>query len=141
MWARAEVFTVNKKKPVSFQEIANTSSPPSNPRMAVERLAANIEQTKGDLLEDQKFLKNLIAKCVEKPDSFTREKKGETSGAEKKIARHSLKGRTNKTKVIIYLSDEEISQLESLVFHRGDRGVSDLINQMVCTALAMLRII
>ena len=95
---------MNKKKPVSFKEIANASSPPPSPREAVERLAASIEQTKGDLLEDQKFLKNLIGRCVENPDSFVREKKGEASGAEKKISRHSLKGRTNKTKLIIYLS-------------------------------------
>ncbi len=132
---------MNKKKPVSFKEIANASSPPPSPREAVERLAASIEQTKGDLLEDQKFLKNLIGRCVENPDSFVREKKGEASGAEKKISRHSLKGRTNKTKLIIYLSNEEVEQLNSLVTHRGDRGPSDLVNQLICTALATLRII
>ena len=137
----SEYYIVNKKKPVSFREIASASSPPPSPQAAVERLAASIEQTKGDLLEDEKFLKNLIARCIENPDSFTREQKGEVSGAEKKIQRHSLKGRTNKTKLIVYLSDEEVEQLNSLVTHRGDRGPSDLVNQLICTALATMRII
>jgi hypothetical protein len=132
---------MNNKKPVLFREIASASSPPPSPMEAVERLTASIEQTKGDLLEDQKFLKNLISRCVENPDSFVREKKGEVSGAEKKIKRHSLKGRTKKTKLIVYLSEEESQQLDSLVTHRGDRGPSDLVNQLICTALATLRII
>tara|TARA_R110000744_G_scaffold315267_1_gene422171 strand:+ start:150 stop:548 length:399 start_codon:yes stop_codon:yes gene_type:complete len=132
---------MNNKRPITFREISSVSSPPPTPRAAVERLAASIEQTKGDLLEDQKFLKNLISRCVESPDSFARERKGEVSGAEKKIERHSLKGRTNKTKLIIYLSEEETKQLASLVNHRGDRGPSDLVNQLICTALATLRMI
>lgn len=129
------------KKPVSFRELASASSPPPSPMAAVERLTASIEQTKGDLLNDQKFLKNLISKCIDDPNSFVRERKGEVSGAERKIERHSLKGRTNKTKLILWLSDEEVKQLDSLVTQRGDRGPSDLVNQMICTALAMLRII
>jgi hypothetical protein len=103
---------MNNKKPVSFREIASASSSPPSPMEAVERLTASIEQTKGILLEDQKFLKNLLSKCVENPDAFVREKSGESSGAEKKIKRHSLKGRTNKVKLIVYLSDEEVTQLK-----------------------------
>ena len=129
------------KKPVSFREIANTTSPPPTPRAAVERLAASIEQTKGELMEDEKFLKALLARCVENPDQFNREKKGEVSGAERKVERHTLKGRTNKTKLILYLSDLEVEQLNSLVKHRGDRSPSDLVNQLLCTALASLRVI
>jgi hypothetical protein len=132
---------VKNKKPISYRELTSASSPPPSPRAAVERLAASIEETKGDILTDQKFLKNLVDKCVEKPDSFVRERKGEVSGAEKKIQRHSLKGRTNKTKFVCYFSDEEMKQLWSLVEHRGDRSPSDLVNQLVCTALATLRII
>lgn len=132
---------MNTKKPVRYKELANASSPPQSPIAAVERLAASIEEIKGDLLDDQKFINNLIKKCIEEPDSFTREVKGEVSGAEKKIKRHSLKGRTNKTKFVCYFSDEEMKQLWSLVEHRGDRSPSDLVNQLVCTALATLRII
>lgn len=132
---------MNKKKPVQYKELVSSASPPTSPRAAVERLAASIEESKGQLLEDQKFLKNLMQRCVENPDSFTREKKGEVSGAEQKISRHSLKGRTNKTKLILYLSDQEVDQLKSLVSHRGDRSPSDLVNQLLCTALATLRMI
>tara|TARA_R100000315_G_C5211808_1_gene125899 strand:- start:45 stop:443 length:399 start_codon:yes stop_codon:yes gene_type:complete len=132
---------VSTKKPVSFREIANTVSPPPSPRAAVERLAASIEETKGELMEDEQFLKTLLGKCVENPDQFVREQKGEVSGSTKKIERHSLKGRTNKTKLILYLSDIELEQLNSLVKHRGDRGPSDLVNQLLCTALASLRVI
>ena len=129
------------KKPVSFREIANTTSPPPSPMAAVERLAASIEQTKGELMEDEKFLKALLGRCVENPDQFVRERKGEASAAERKIERHTLKGRTNKTKLILYLSDLEVEQLNSLVKHRGDRSSSDLVNQLLCTALASLRVI
>lgn len=132
---------MTKKKPVSYRELATSSSPPPSPRAAVERLTASIEASKGELMEDQKFLNNLIKKCTEEPGSFTREIKGEVSAAEKKVKRHSLKGRTNKTKLICYFSDEEMKQLWSLVEHRGDRSPSDLVNQLVCTALATLRII
>jgi hypothetical protein len=132
---------VKNKKPVLYRELAQSSSPPSSPVETAERLVASIKDTKGDILTDEKFLKNLITKCIENPDLFVREKKGEVSGATKKIERHSLKGRTNKTKVILYLSDEEVEQLKSLVSHRGDRSPSDLINQLLCTALATLRII
>ena len=132
---------MSKKKPVLYKELATSASPPPSTRAAVERLAASIESSKGELLNDQKFLHNLIKKCTEDPDSFTREKKGEASAAEKKIKRHSLKGRTNKEKLVLYFSDEEMKQLWSLVEHRGDRSPSDLVNQLVCTALATLRII
>ncbi|MEK9698333.1 MAG: hypothetical protein VW270_21365 [Candidatus Poseidoniales archaeon] len=132
---------MTNKKPVLYRELASTSSPPASPREAVERLVADIEKTKGDILTDQKFLKNLISKCLEHPDVFVRERKGEVSAAERKIKRHSLKGRTNKVKFNCYLSDEEVEQLQSLVEHRGDRSPSDLVNQVICTALATLRII
>lgn len=132
---------MTNKKPVLYRELASTSSPPASPREAVERLVAGIEEIKGDMLTDQKFLKNLISKCIEHPDVFVRERKGEPSAAERKVERHSLKGRTNKTKLILYLSDEEVEQLNSLVTHRGDRSPSDLVNQLLCTALATLRIL
>ena len=92
-------------------------------------------------MEDEKFLKALLARCVENPDQFNREKKGEVSGAERKVERHTLKGRTNKTKLILYLSDLEVEQKNSLVKRRGDRSPSDLVNQLLCTALASLRVI
>ena len=132
---------MTNKKPIGYKELTVSSSPPPTPVEAVERLAASIEETKGELLEDQKFLKNLLQKCVENPDSFVREKKGEVSDAEKKIKRHSLKGRTNKLKLVCYFSDEEMKQLWSLVEHRGDRSPSDMVNQIVCTGLAALRMI
>ena len=132
---------MTKKKPISYKDITECTSPPPSPVEAVERIAASINQSKGKMLDDQKFLKNLVKKCVENPDSFVRERKGEASAAEKKVERHSLKGRTNKLKLTCYFSDEEMKQMWSLVEHRGDRSPSDMWNQMICTALATLRII
>ena len=81
---------MTKKKPISYKDITESTSPPPSPVEAVERIAASIHQSKGQMLDDQKFLKNLVKKCVENPDSFVRERKGEASAAEKKIERHSL---------------------------------------------------
>ena len=68
-----------------------------------------------------------------------REVKGEVSAAEMKEKRHTLQGKTNKMKMIIFLSDVEAEQLKSLVSQRGDRSPSDLINQVVCTILGAMR--
>ena len=132
---------MSNKKPIVYNELTKANPQPPTPVEAVERLTANIEETKGELLLDQKFLKNLIIQSIENPDSFVREKKGESSAAEKKIKRHSLKGRTNKLKIITYHSDEEMEQMWSLVEHRGDRSPSDMWNQVICTALAALRML
>lgn len=129
---------MKSKKPVSYKDLAMSSSPPHTPMEAVERITANIEQLKGELMEDQKFLYGLIKNAVENPDSFVREKKGEPSAAEKKEKRHSLKGRTNKIKFTCYFSDKQMKQLWSLVEHRGDRSPSDMVNQILCTGLVAM---
>ena len=132
---------MSDKKPIKYSELTKVNSQQPTPVEAVERLTVSIEETKGELLEDQKFLKNLITKCLDNPDSFVRERNGEPSAAEKKIKRHSLKGRTNKLKITGYFSDEEMKQMWSLCEHRGDRSPSDMWNQVICTALAALRMI
>tara|TARA_R110000751_G_scaffold246434_3_gene346393 strand:- start:1526 stop:1942 length:417 start_codon:yes stop_codon:yes gene_type:complete len=129
------------KKPVSYKDITSTPIQAATPREAAELLASNIEEIKGEVLEDEKFIKNLLHQCISFPDQFNREKKGETSAAERKVERHTLKGRTNKVKVVLYMSDTEVEQLNSLVKHRGDRGPSDLVNQLLCTAMSALRLI
>jgi hypothetical protein len=130
---------MKNKEPLSFEELGQSDTQPSDAAEAAKRLHASMESKKGELLDDEQFLENLLRRCVDAPDAFVREIKGETSGAEKKIERHSLRGRTNKTKFIVYLSDVESEQLDSLVRHRGDRGPSDLINQLLCTVLKALR--
>ena len=113
------------KKPVSYKDITSTPTQAATPREAAEILASNIEEIKGEVLEDEKFIKNLLHQCISFPDQFNREKKG----------------RTNKVKVVLYMSDTEVEQLNSLVKHRGDRGPSDLVNQLLCTAMSALRLI
>ena len=130
---------MKNKEPLSFEELGQSDTQPADASEAAKRLHASMEAKKGELLDDQQFLEGLLRQCVDAPDAFVREVKGETSGAEKKVERHSLRGRTNKTKFIVYLSDVEKEQLDSLVRHRNDRGPSDLINQLLCTALKALR--
>ena len=130
---------MKNKEPLSFKELGQSDTQPSDATEAAKRLHESMEASKGELLDDQQFLEGLLRQCVDAPDAFVRELRGETSGAEKKIERHSLRGRTNKTKFIVYLSDVEKEQLDSLVRHRNDRGPSDLINQLLCTALKALR--
>lgn len=127
------------KKPCTFNDISKPDAPPATALEAARRLHASIEESKGEMMSDEMFLENIMRNAVEEPDSFTRERKGEVSGASKKIERHSLKGRTNKVKLVVYMSDVEKEQLDSLVRHRGDRGPSDLVNQVICTALGALR--
>ena len=130
---------MKNKEPLSFKELGQSDTQPSDATEAAKRLHESMEAKKGEILGDQEFLENLLRQCVDAPDAFVREVKGETSGAEKKVHRHSLRGRTNKTKLIVFLSDVEKEQLDSLVRHRGDRGPSDLVNQLLCTALGALR--
>tara|TARA_R110000850_G_scaffold12465_2_gene41843 strand:- start:1156 stop:1554 length:399 start_codon:yes stop_codon:yes gene_type:complete len=130
---------MSDNKPVSFGDIADPSAPPKTASDAAERLHASLEKVKGSMFDDETFVENILRKCVDSPGSFVRERSGEVSGAEKKIERHTLQGRTNKTKLIVYLSDTELAQLDSLVKQRGDRGKSDLVNQVLCTGLGALR--
>ena len=130
---------MNNKKPSTYRELSDPSSPPSSSIEAAERIMASLESQKGDMLSDQKFLENILRHVVDSPDEFNREIQGEPSASTRKVERHSLAGRTNKTKVVLWLSDVESEQLQSLVIHRGDRSPSDLINQLVCLALGALR--
>lgn len=127
------------KEPLSFQQLGEPENSPSDAIDAAKKLHESMESKKGEILLDQEFLENLLRNCIEAPDAFVREISGETSAAERKVERHSLKGRTEKVKLIVYLSSVEKEQLDSLVRHRGDRGPSDTINQMICTALKALR--
>ena len=130
---------MNEKKPVSHSELSCTGDPPRNAMQEIERIHASIETTKGELVLDPKFLENITRKVISDPGSFVREVKGEVSAAEMKEKRHTLQGKTNKMKMIIFLSDVEAEQLKSLVSQRGDRSPSDLINQVVCTILGAMR--
>ena len=130
---------MNEKKPSTYRDLSDPSSPPKNSREAVERIVASLESRKGDFLSDQKFLENIVRHATEHPDEFNREIAGEPSASTRKVERHSLKGRTNKVKVVLWLSDAELEQLQSLVKHRGDRSASDLFNHVACTLLGALR--
>ena len=130
---------MNNKKPSTYRELSDPCSPPSSSVEAAERIMASLETQKGGMLSDQKFLENILRHVVDNPDGFNREVQGEPSASARKVERHSLAGRTNKSKVILWLSDVEKEQLESLVKHRGDRSPSDLINHLLCLALGALR--
>ena len=125
---------MNSKKPLTYKDISDSGAKPKSSTDAVKRIVDSLESRKGDILTDQKFLENLIRHCVDSPDSFTREIPGEP-----KVERHSLRGRTNKSKLVIWLSDVEKEQLQALVRQRGDRSPSDLVNHLVCLALGALR--
>lgn len=130
---------MNEKKPSTYRELSDPSSPPKSSVEAAERIVASLESRKGDILSDPKFLENIMRHAVDHPDEFNREIVGEPSASTRKVERHSLTGRTNKTKVVLWLSDVEAEQLRSLVKHRGDRSFSDLINHVICIALGALR--
>ena len=130
---------MKSKKPLTYKDISDSGTKPKCSTDAVKRIVDSLESRKGDILTDQKFLENLIRHCVDSPDSFTREIPGEPSAAERKVERHSLRGRTNKSKLVIWLSDVEKEQLQALVRQRGDRSPSDLVNHLVCLALGALR--
>ena len=49
---------MSDKKPIKYSELTKVNSQQPTPVEAVERLTVSIEETKGELLEDQKFLKN-----------------------------------------------------------------------------------
>jgi hypothetical protein len=127
------------KKPATYRDLTDPASPPSTGSEAIERLHKSMEEAKGDMVVDPEFAANLLRKVLDNPDVFVREQKGETSGSIRKIERHTLRGRTNKVKALIYLSDAELEQLESYIKLRGDRGPSDILNQLLCTALGSLR--
>lgn len=130
---------MNEKKPCTYRDLSDADSPPKSSAEAVKRLVDSLESHKGDMLSDPKFLENILRHVVDNPDEFNREIKGEVSAASRKVERHSLRGRTNKTKIVLWLSDVEHEQLQSLVKHRGDRSPSDLINHAICVALGALR--
>jgi hypothetical protein len=128
-------------KPLTFDEAEDPSSPPTSFMDVLERLESSILIQKATLLEDEDFAGNVLRHVIDNPLGFISEKKGSVSGIERKVERHRLRGRTNKVKVLLYLSDAEVAQINSYVKHRGDRGPSDLVNQLLATALGALRAI
>lgn len=130
---------MKSKEPISFEELGESDSQPADAVEAAKRLHESLESSRAGLLDDQEFAANLLAQCIDSPDTFVREIKGETSAAERKVERHSLRGRTVKLKLVIYVSPEQHDQLKSISRLRGDRGPSDTVNQFVCTALKGMR--
>ena len=130
---------MKSKKPISFEELGESDDKPADAVEASKRLHESMESSRAELLDDQEFAANLLAQCIDAPDAFVREIKGETSAADRKVERHSLRGRTVKLKLVIYVSPDQHEQLKSVARLRGDRGPSDTVNQLVCTALKGMR--
>tara|TARA_R100001163_G_scaffold15963_1_gene14428 strand:+ start:1170 stop:1568 length:399 start_codon:yes stop_codon:yes gene_type:complete len=130
---------MNEKKPSTYRELSDPSSPPKSSVEAAKRIVASLECRKGDILSDPKFLESIVRHALDHPDEFNRERVGEPSASTKKIQRHELSGRTNKLKLTCWLSDAEFDQMESYREHRGDRSHSDMWNQVICLVLGALR--
>ena len=50
-----------------------------------------------------------------------------------------MQGRTNHLKAHLYISDADLAQLNAYKELRGDRSANDIINELLCRALAALR--
>ena len=127
---------MTEKKPVSPSDLEDADSPPASALDYVERVADDLRRSKGELLSDEEVMGELLRQTVDGPSTFPSEGGG---GMARLIRSHSLKGRTNKIKVFLWLSDNEMAQMTTYKDVRGDRTMNDMINELVCRALAALR--
>jgi hypothetical protein len=123
------------KKPVSPRDLEE-GSPPSDTLGLAERVTNKVRSAKADLLLDPDFAGELLRQTIEGPSNFPHDT-GAGMGA--LIKRHSMQGRTNHMKVHLYVSDADLAQLTAYKELRGDRAVNDIINELLCRALAALR--
>jgi len=129
----------NIDKPLTPKDLEDAAAPAKSPSEIAERIAEKLLSAKSELLTDETFLANITYQALKGPSTFPREDAKQAGGVQVKIKKHSLKGRTNKIKVMLWLSDSEVEQLTAYRDERGDRTVADLVNEVVCRALAALR--
>tara|TARA_R100000306_G_C4370321_1_gene139651 strand:- start:491 stop:892 length:402 start_codon:yes stop_codon:yes gene_type:complete len=122
-------------KPVSKKELEHSGAPPESVTDVLEQLVDKLESSKAEMLTDPEFLSGLLRQTVD-GSSFPTEG---NSGVGEKIRKHNLAGRHKKVKAYLFLSETEYSQLDAYRKQRGDRSISDLVNELLCRALAALR--
>lgn len=123
------------KRPVKISELEHSGEMPDNISDLAEQITSALNRAKGELLDDEKFMGEMLMQALKTPMA-ARESK---AGVANKERRYAVVGRTEKKKLWLLLSQTEAQQLEAYRAERGDRTVSDLINEMVVRALAALR--
>ena len=124
-------------KPIDKKDLEHSGTEPESVDDVVDQLADKLENAKAEMLTDPEFLSGMLRQAVA-GSSFPTESKG---GVEEKERKHNLAGRTKRIKIYLFLSETESDQLNAYKKQRGDRSVSDLVNEMLCRALAALRIL
>ena len=123
------------KRPVKISELEHTGEMPDNISDLADQITGALNRSKGELLGDEKFMGEMLMQAIKHPMA-AREAK---AGVANKERRYAIVGRTEKKKLWLLLSQTESQQLDTYRAERGDRTVSDLINEMVVRALAALR--
>ena len=124
------------KKPVKKEAIAaDCGKDLTSVEEATELVTEGLARTKAQIWGDEEFLKKVLQHCIDSPELVVRESK-QVDEKEKQL---SIRGRTKRVKFYIYLSPAELEQLEGLKRIRGDRSVSDLLQQYIVLGLASLR--
>ena len=124
-------------RPTNKKDLEHSGTEPESVDEVVDQLADRLHSTKAEMLTDPEFLAGMLRQAVA-GSSFPTEGMG---GVQEKERKHSLAGRTKRIKLYVFLSETEFDQLTSYKKQRGDRSTSDLINEMLCRALAALRIL
>ena len=124
-------------KPINKKDLEQSGTEPESVDDVVDQLADKLHSAKAEMLTDPEFLSGMLRQAVA-GSSFPTEG---NSGVGEKIRKHNLAGRHKRQKIYLFLSETELDQLNSYRKQRGDRSVSDLVNEMLCRALAALRIL
>jgi len=124
-------------KPVTHNDLEDSGEETLSPADAVVRLSQGLVEAKASLMADDRFIGNLFRQIVSNEQTnFPHEG---TKGVENLIYRHSLKGRTKKVRINIYLSEQEWHELNELRKERRNRSIGDFVNELICRALAAIR--
>ena len=125
--------------PITPKDLEDAAAPAKSPSEIAERIAEKLLSAKSELLTDETFLAIITQQALKVPSTFPLEDAKQAGGVQVKSKKHSLKGRTNKSKGMLWLSDSEVEQLTAFRDERGDRTVAALVNEIVCRSLAALR--
>ena len=127
----------NLANPVTHWELESSGDAPPSIVEVAEVVMAKLDRVKSELIFDEEFLREIFLYAMSNESSFPREVGVE--GMPSKIKKMTLSGRTKKIKTVLWLSQTEMDQLVAYKTERGDRTVSDLINELLCKALAAMR--
>jgi hypothetical protein len=126
------------KKPVSKEDLAACQGEGvTSIDQATELVTHGLERAKAHLFTDEEFLSKVFRHCMDSPELVVREIK-EVAEKETQLL---IRGRTNKLKLIVFLSDAELEQWNSIKKLRGDRTLNDSAQAFIVLGLASLRAI